>query len=120
MAKGAIMNAILDLWARYAEKPVWKLVCDLSPETLVGFIDFDYIEDVLSRQEALQMLKDGQVGKDTRIKQALDNKAVPAYTTSAGWLGYSDEKLRIELMKSMAAGFTRFKFKVGFNVADKL
>jgi L-galactonate dehydratase len=118
MATGAVVNAIWDLWGRYEGKPVWRLVCDMSPEDLVKVIDFRYIVDVLTPEEALQMFKDGQQGKEERIRDALENKAVPAYTTSAGWLGYSEEKVRRLLTESFEDGFKYFKLKVGGSIED--
>lgn len=118
MATGAVVNAIWDLWGRYELKPVWRLVCDMSPEELVGTIDFRYIVDALTPEEALRILKDGQQGKEERIKDALQNRAVPAYTTSAGWLGYSDDKVKDLLKQTMQSGFKYFKMKVGGNLAD--
>ena len=120
MATGAVVNAIWDLWGRYEGKPVWRLVCEMEPEELVKAIDFRYIVDVLTPEEALQMLRDGQEGKEERIKDALENKAVPAYTTSAGWLGYSDEKVRGLLRETIKEGFKYFKMKVGGSIeADR-
>ena len=118
MATGAVVNAIWDLWGRYELKPVWRLVCDMSPEELVRVIDFRYIVDALTQDEALHILQEGQEGKEQRIKDALENRAVPAYTTSAGWLGYSDEKVKNLLQKTMKSGFKYFKMKVGGSLAD--
>src|SRR5271169_283795 len=118
MATGAVVNAIWDLWGRYELKPVWRLVCDMSPEELVRVIDFRYIVDALTPEEALRILKEGQQGKEERIKDALENRAVPAYTTSAGWLGYSDDKVKNLLKQTMQSGFKYFKMKVGGNLAD--
>jgi len=118
MATGAVINAIWDLWGRYEEKPVWRLVCDMSPEELVKLIDFRYILDVITPQQALEMFREGQKGKEERIRQALDNKVVPAYTTSAGWLGYSDDKVRTLLKETFRDGFKYFKMKVGGNIND--
>jgi L-galactonate dehydratase len=118
MATAALINAVWDLWGRYEGKPVWQLVCDMTPEQLVRLIDFRYIEDVLTPNEALQILQEGQKGKEGRIKDALENKAVPAYTTSAGWLGYSDEKVKNLLTETMEEGFKYFKLKVGGSVED--
>ena len=118
MATGAVVNAIWDLWGRYERKPVWRLVCEMTPEELVSTIDFRYIVDVLTPDEALQILREGQLGKEERIKDALENKAVPAYTTSAGWLGYSDEKVRNLLKETVKEGFKYFKMKVGSNIDD--
>lgn len=118
MATGAIVNAIWDLWGRYEGKPVWRLVCEMAPEELVNAIDFRYIRDVLTPEEALQILRDGQEGKEERIDDALNNMAVPAYTTSAGWLGYTDERVRELLAETVKDGFKYFKLKVGSNIED--
>ena len=118
MATGAVVNAIWDLWGRYELKPLWRLVCDMSPEELVRAIDFRYIVDAITPGEALQIFKEGQQGKEERIKDALQNRAVPAYTTSAGWLGYSDDKVKDLLKQTMQSGFKYFKMKVGGNIAD--
>ena len=120
MATGAVVNAIWDLWGRYEGKPVWRLVCEMPPEKLVKVIDFRYIADVLTPEEALQILKEGQHGKEERIRDAFENKAVPAYTTSAGWLGYSDEKVKTLLRETFREGFKYFKLKVGGNIEDDL
>jgi L-galactonate dehydratase len=118
MATGAVVNAIWDLWGRYEARPVWQLVCEMSPEELVRVIDFRYIADVLTPEEALTILREGQIGKEERIKDALENNAVRAYTTSAGWLGYSDEKVRDLLKETFREGFKYFKLKVGGNIDD--
>jgi len=118
MATGAVVNAIWDLWGRYEGKPVWQLVCEMSPEDLVKLLDFRYVADVLAPEEALAILSEGQNGKDDRIKEALQDKAVPAYTTSAGWLGYSDAKVRALLTESVEKGYKHFKLKVGGNIED--
>jgi L-galactonate dehydratase len=118
MATGAVVNAIWDLWGRYEHKPVWQLVCEMAPEELVKCIDFRYIVDVLTPDEALRILREGQIGKSERIKDALENKAVPAYTTSAGWLGYSDEKVKALLKETVKEGFKYFKLKVGGSIED--
>src|SRR5262245_28621529 len=118
MATAAVINAIWDLWGRYERKPVWQLVCEMSPEELVRVIDFRYIVDVIKPEQALEMFREGQEGKETRIRDALNNKAVPAYTTSAGWLGYSDDKVRELLRETFKDGFKYFKMKVGGNIND--
>ena len=94
LATCAVLNAIWDMWAKAAGKPLWRLVADFSPEEFVRVIDFRYLSDVLTPQQALQMLREKDDGKAQRIQVALQNKAVPAYNTSAGWLGQSDEKVR--------------------------
>lgn len=118
MALGAVVNALWDLWAKTLGKPVWQVVADMSPEEVVRCIDFRYIEDALTREEALDLLRATLPGKEERIQEALQNKAVPAYTTSAGWLGYSEEKMRRLLQESVDAGFRFFKLKVGTNLEE--
>lgn len=118
LALGAVVNALWDLWAKTLGKPVWKVVADLTPDELVRCIDFRYIEDVLTREEALELLRAALPGKEDRIKEALNNRAVEAYTTSAGWLGYSDDTMRSLLKKSVDEGFQYFKLKVGTDLEE--
>lgn len=113
MATGALVNALWDLWAKTLQKPLWRLVADMSPEELVRCIDFRYMDDVLTEEEAVDMLRQSQANKEERIEDALRNRAVPAYTTSAGWLGYSEEKMSSAIRENFEAGFRHFKFKVG-------
>ena len=119
MAAGAIVNAAWDLWAKDAGKPVWELVAEMTPEEIVRLIDFRYLTDALTPDEALQILKAAETGKADRIK-TLRNEGYPCYTTSAGWLGYSDEKLRRLCREAKEAGFTHTKFKVGRNLEDDI
>merc|ERR1711977_171353 len=88
LALGSLVNAIWDLWAKVLGKPVWRIVAEMSPEEFVRCIDFRYITDAITPEEAIQMLKEQEPTKAQRIKDAEQNRAVPAYTTSAGWLGY--------------------------------
>lgn len=118
LALGAVVNALWDLWAKTLDKPVWRVIADMSPEEIVRCIDFRYIEDALSKEEALKILEESKAGKEERIAKALQNRAVPAYTTSAGWLGYSEDKMRALLKESVAAGFKYFKLKVGTNLEE--
>jgi len=85
---------------------------------LVKLIDFRYIVDYITKEEALEIFRAGQDGKAQRIRDALDNNAVPAYTTSAGWLGYTDDKVRKLLNETKRDGFKFFKIKVGSNLED--
>lgn len=117
LATGAVVNAVWDLWAKVAGKPVWKLVADMSPEEIVRLIDFRYLHDVLTPDEALDLLRAAEKGKSDRILR-LKAEGYPCYTTSAGWLGYSDEKLRRLCKEAKDAGFTHVKFKVGRDLAD--
>ncbi|XP_050344656.1 mitochondrial enolase superfamily member 1-like [Nymphalis io] len=117
LAVAAILNSLWDLWARLENKPLWKLLVDMSPEELVSTIDFRYITDVLTKEEAIQILKDKQTGKDGRIKELLE-QGYPAYTTQVGWLGYSDELVKQLCEKYLSLGFEHFKVKVGLNFED--
>lgn len=118
MALGALVNALFDLWARSEKKPLWKLIADFTPEEVVRLIDFRYIVDALTPEEALSILRKAEAGKEERLKDVYNDDAVPAYTTSAGWLGYSDEKLERLLKESLDSGYNYFKFKVGSNLED--
>ena len=100
------------------KKPVWRVVADMTPEELVRCIDFRYISDALTPEDAIALLKEVEGGKAARVKEAEENKAVPAYTTSAGWLGYSDDKMKRLLKESEAQGYHHFKFKIGGNLED--
>jgi L-galactonate dehydratase len=118
LALGAVVNAIWDLWAKVLNKPVWRIVADMSPEEVVRCIDFRYITDALTPDEALAILKASEPGKAARIKEAEANKAVPAYTTSAGWLGYGEDKMRALLEDTLNKGFKHFKLKVGSSLEE--
>lgn len=96
LATCAVLNALWDLWAKAERTPLWRLICDFTPEQFVRAIDFRYISDVLTPEQALEMLREKKKTKHERLQMALDNKAVPAYNTSAGWLGYSNDKVRIQ------------------------
>ncbi|CAG9135628.1 unnamed protein product [Plutella xylostella] len=119
LAVAAILNALWDLWARLENKPLWRLLVDLEPEELVSTIDFRYITDVVTKEEAIQMLKSKRAGVQERVK-ILEQKGYPAYTTQVGWLGYSDEVLASLCAKYLALSFTHFKVKVGLNLQDDL
>ncbi|KAI9316901.1 enolase C-terminal domain-like protein [Dichotomocladium elegans] len=112
LATGAVINAIWDLWAKAEEKPVWKLVADMTPEEFVQCIDFRYITDAITPEEAIKILRANESGKAEREAE-MRAKGYPAYTTSAGWLGYSDDKVRRLCREAKAQGFTHFKQKVG-------
>lgn len=117
MACGALVSALWDIRARRENKPLWLLLSEMSPEELVSVVDFTHIRDALSPEEALEILRAGQEGKAARIA-ALKADGFPAYTTSPGWLGYSDEKL-VRLSKEAAAdGFSMIKLKVGGDIND--
>jgi L-fuconate dehydratase len=119
LATGAVVNAMWDLWAKSEGKPVWQLVADMSPEALVRCIDFRYITDCITPDEALALLRDAAVGKAERVA-TLQAEGYPCYTTSAGWLGYSDEKLRHLAQEAVDAGFNHIKLKVGRDLQDDI
>jgi len=119
MATGAVVNALWDLLAREADKPVWRLVAEMSPREILGIVDFRYLTDQLTREEALEILKRAEPGKAERIAD-LEATGYPCYTTSAGWLGYPDEKMRRLCREAKAKGFTHLKMKVGRDRADDI
>jgi L-fuconate dehydratase len=119
MAAAAVVNAVWDLRARRAGKPVWRLLADLSPEELVSLVDFRYIADALTPAEALAILRAAEPGRDERRSRLLDT-GYPAYTTTPGWLGYTDDKLVRLAKEAVADGFDQIKLKVGVDpVADE-
>jgi L-fuconate dehydratase len=117
MAAGAVLNALWDLFAKAKGVPLWKLLSDMTPEQIVDAIDFRYITDALNREEALDILYRGQDSKKSR-EDTLLNKGLPAYTTSPGWLGYSDEKMLDLTKKAIDDGFSLIKYKCGKSIAD--
>jgi L-fuconate dehydratase len=119
MATGAVLNAVWDLWARRDRKPMWKHLVDLSPEQLVSTIDFSYITDVLTPDQAVAMLHASRAGCAAREAE-MRADGYPAYTTSTGWLGYPDEKVRRLCCEAIAGGWTAFKMKVGQNLDDNV
>ncbi|CAG9246814.1 L-fuconate dehydratase [Burkholderia diffusa] len=112
LATAALINAIWDLWAKTARKPVWKFLVDMPPEQLVNCIDFTYIDDVLTRDEAVAMLRRAAPGKAQREREMREH-GFPGYTTAAGWLGYSEDKMRALARAAVADGWTHLKQKVG-------
>ena len=119
LATGAVVNAVWDLWAKSVGKPVWQLVGEMSPEELVRCIDFRYITDCITPDEALALLTERAAGKADRLA-SLQREGYPCYTTSAGWLGYGDEKLRRLCQEAVDAGFNHLKLKVGRDKADDI
>lgn len=117
LATGAVVNAVWDLLAKKAGKPVWRLVAEMSPEEIVSIVDFRYLTDALTPEEALAILKKAEAGKQDRIA-TLEREGYPCYTTSAGWLGYDDEKLRRLCHEAIDQGFTHIKMKVGRDLED--
>ena len=119
LATAAVVNALWDLYARVEGKPLWKLLADMTPEQIVSCVPFSYISDALTPEEALAILKRHEPTKRQRIDKMLA-LGYPAYTTSAGWLGYSDEKVRVLVRQGIERGWTHFKMKVGRNLNDDL
>ena len=119
LATAAVVNAVWDLWAKVEGKPLWRLVADMSPEQLVGCIDFRHISDALRPDEAVAILKSLEPTRAERIAE-LEQTGYPAYTTSAGWLGYDDDKLRALCRTCLADGWSMFKIKVGRDLEDDI
>lgn len=119
LATGAVVNAVWDLWAKSVGKPVWQLVADMTPEELVRCIDFRYLTDCITPEWALEYLTKQAIGKAERITH-LRAGGYPCYTTSAGWLGYDDAKLRRLCQEAVNAGFKHIKMKVGRDIKDDI
>lgn len=119
LATGAVVNAVWDLYAKVEGKPLWKLLADMSPEELISCIDFTYITDAVTPEEGLALLKKNESSKQERI-QYLKANGYPAYTTSAGWLGYSDDKMRRLCQEAKVEGFKHIKIKVGSDLKDDM
>jgi len=117
LATGAVVNAVWDLLAKEASKPLWQYVGEMSPAEIVAQIDFRYITDFITPEEALALLEARSAGNAERIA-TLKAQGYPCYTTSAGWIGYSDEKLRTLCAEAVAEGFRHVKIKVGADAAD--
>ena len=113
----AVVNAVWDLRAKQARKPVWKLLADMAPREIVSCVDFQHITDVLDPEEALAILERQARAKGER-EAALVRSGYPAYTTSVGWMGYSDESIRARCRVALAEGWTHFKVKVGGHPGD--
>ncbi len=119
LATGAVVNAVWDLLGRQAGKPVWQLVSELSPEKIADIVDFRYLTDVLTRDEAVAILKKAEAGKAERV-ETLQREGYACYTTSAGWLGYPEDKLRRLCQEAVDAGFNHVKMKVGRDLQDDI
>lgn len=117
LSLAAVLNAAWDLAGRRAGKPVWRLLADMTPEQLVDVADLRYLSDALTRDEALEILRAAEPGKAERIAH-LERRGYPAYTTSAGWLGYDDAKLRRLTREAVDAGYRHVKLKVGARLED--
>ena len=120
LAMAAVMNAVWDLAARRAGKPLWRLLADMTPEQLVDAADLRYLSDVLTRDEAIAMLAELEPTRAERIADLEARGGYPCYTTSAGWLGYCDEKLRRLLQEAVDEGYRHVKLKVGANLDDDI
>jgi L-fuconate dehydratase len=117
LSTAALVNAVWDLWAKVERKPLWKLLADMTPEALVACIDFRYITDAVTPDEGLALLRahaSGKAGREATIVKT----GYPAYTTSAGWLGYPDAEIRARCREALAAGWSQVKMKVGADRAD--
>ncbi len=119
MAIGAVVNACWDLAARRAGMPLWRLLANMSPDQIADLVDFRYLADALTRQEAMEILERGAAGAHERI-EILERDGYPAYATSPGWLGYSDARLAELCAESVRQGFPLVKLKVGASVEDDL
>jgi L-fuconate dehydratase len=119
LACGAIINAVWDLYAKAEGMPVWRLLAEMTPEQIVAAIDFRYIADALTPAEALEILRAGKMQQAERL-EILEERGYPAYTTSAGWFGFSDEKVRRLCHEGLADGWKHFKLKVGGEPEDDL
>ena len=119
MAIGAIINALWDLKAKRSGKPLWLLLSEMSAEEIVSLVDFRYLTDALTPREACQILEEAAPHREKRIRN-LYEYGYPAYTTSPGWLGYSDEKLHRLSVEAVADGFTQIKLKVGADLDDDI
>jgi L-fuconate dehydratase len=117
MAAAAIVNAAWDLRARREGKPVWRLLAEMPPEELVDLVDFRYLQDALTRDEALEILRTAEPGRAARQAELLES-GFPAYTTTPGWLGYSPQKLAALAAEAVADGFTQIKLKVGADLDE--
>jgi L-fuconate dehydratase len=119
LATAAVVNAVWDLWAKVEAKPLWKLLSAMSPEEIVRCVDFRYITDALTPEEAVALLRRLQPTRGERERDLL-RTGYPAYTTSAGWLGYPDEKIRRLCRDGIAGGWSHFKIKVGRDLGDDM
>jgi L-fuconate dehydratase len=120
LALAAVMNAVWDLAARRAGKPLWRLLTDMTSEQLVDVADLRYLSDALTRDEALTMLRELEPTRAERVAALEERGGYPCYTTSAGWLGYSDDKLRRLLQEAVDSGYHHVKLKVGESLDDDI
>ncbi len=117
LAAAAVVNAVWDLWSRIHGKPVWQLICEMPPEQFVASVDFRYLSDALVPAQAIELLRRHERTRPERIEQ-LKSEGYPSYTTSAGWLGYSDSALRDKCEDLKRRGWSHFKIKVGRDLED--
>ncbi len=117
LATAAVINAVWDLWAKLAGKPLWEMLCEMTPEEIVACVDFRYIEDVITPDAAVELLRSREPGRRARMKE-MREVGYPAYTTSAGWLGYDDDELRRLCRQAVDDGWTHLKLKVGADLED--
>jgi L-fuconate dehydratase len=120
LATGALINAVWDLYAKVENKPLWQLLSDMEPQQLLKAVDFRYIDDALTPEEALAILNKARTSEKEARLTRLQQTGYPAYTTSVGWFGYSEEKIRCLCHQALAEGWTHFKLKVGGDPADDL
>ena len=119
LAVAAVINALWDLWGKIEGKPVWQLLSDMTPEEIISLVHWQYLSDVLTKDEALEILRKWHPSRKERVEELIAN-GYPAYTTSAGWLGYSDEKIISLTQIALKEGFTQFKIKIGQDINDDL
>lgn len=119
LATAALVNAVWDLYAKTLGKPLWQVLCEMTPAETVALVDWTYLADALDPGEARERLQDKRAGRAARVAD-MKARGYPAYTTSAGWLGYSDDKLRALAQAAIGEGWTHFKMKVGGNLADDM
>ena len=119
LATAALVNAVWDLYGKTEKKPLWKLISDMTPEQFVSCIDFTYLTDAITAEESLEILSRLEISKQNRINYLM-KYGYPAYTTSAGWIGYSDEKIRTLCRNTKQAGWKYLKMKVSANINDDL
>ncbi len=119
LATAAVMNAVWDMYGKHVGRPVWRVLADMSPAEMVALVNWRYLADALPPAEALERLQEKAPGRAARMAE-MEAKGYPAYTTSAGWLGYSDDKIKALMRAAMADGWTHFKMKVGSNIDDDI
>jgi L-fuconate dehydratase len=111
LALASLTNACFDLWAKSRAVPLWKLLLDLTPEELVAVLDLSYVEDVLSEQDALAILRDNAATRN--LREPILQRGYPGYDTSVGWMAYDDSKVRELTLRAIDRGFRAFKLKIG-------